>query len=167
MKPNTIKNFLNKQDFEKLENLIINDSSFPWFFQPNVSNIKKERKTDCYFTHLVYDNNKVNSSYFENFKNILDKLNVEKLIRIKVNYYYPTSKLNIHYPHIDYDYSHKGCILSLNTCDGFTVIENNTSKGLRIKSIKNSALIFDPSIPHSSTSCTNRKGRFNININYL
>ena len=42
MKLNTIKNFLNKQDFEKLENLIINESSFPWFFQPNVTNIKKE-----------------------------------------------------------------------------------------------------------------------------
>ena len=45
MKPNTIKNFLNKQDFEKLENLITDVSSFPWFFQPNVSNIKKERTT--------------------------------------------------------------------------------------------------------------------------
>ena len=167
MKPYTVKNFLNKQDFKKLENLIITESSFPLFFQPYVSDVKKERKTDCYFTHLVYHNDKINSSYFENFKVILDKLNIKKLIRIKVNYYYPTNKINIHYPHTDYDYSHKGCILSLNTCDGFTIIENNTLKGLRIKSIKNSALMFDPSIPHSSTTCTNCKGRFNININYL
>ena len=39
--------------------------------------------------------------------------------------------------------------------------------GKEVKSIANRALFFDSMKPHSSTSCSDKKARFNININYL
>ena len=36
---------------------------------------------------------------------------------MKLNLYPHTSKIRTHTPHIDYDFEHKGCILSFNTCD--------------------------------------------------
>ena len=39
--------------------------------------------------------------------------------------------------------------------------------GTEIESRANRVLLFDPSKPHHSTSCTNDKRRVNININYL
>ena len=38
---------------------------------------------------------------------------------------------------------------------------------IMIESVENRVLLFDPSLPHSSTTCTNAKARFNININYF
>ena len=37
----------------------------------------------------------------------------------------------------------------------------------KIESIENRALLFDPSIEHRSTTCTDAKGRININFNYF
>ena len=39
--------------------------------------------------------------------------------------------------------------------------------GTEIESRANRVLLFDPSKPHHSTSCTSDKRRVNININYL
>jgi len=169
MKPKIIKSFLSKTNFKNIENLVTKDN-FPWYYSPNISGINGENKNHHYFTHLVFCNGQVNSTYFEYFKSILDKLKIKKLHRIKLNFYHNTQKLIVHHPHVDYIEdkvkSHKGCIVGLNTCDGYTIIENKTKNGFRVKSIKNQALIFDPSVPHSSTSCTDSRARINININY-
>ena len=171
MKPKIIKNFLSKNDFKKIENLMVKGGTeFPWYYQTSISGERKEYKRAHYFIHMFYCWNKVNSTHFDLLKPILNKLNVKKLHRVKANFYHHTDKIIIHPTHIDHiedvKQSHKGCIFSLNTCDGYTIIENKTKKGFRVKSVRNQSLIFDPSIPHSSTSCTNAKSRINININY-
>jgi hypothetical protein len=169
MKPKIIKSFLPKIDFNSVEKLVTKDN-FPWYYSPNISGINSENKNYHYFIHLLFCNGQVNSTYFKYFESILNKLKIKKLYRMKLNFYHNTQKLIIHHPHVDYIENevrpHKGCILSLNTCDGFTIIENKTKKGFRVKSVKNQALIFDPTVPHSSTSCTDSKARINININY-
>ena len=65
--------------------------------------------------------------------------------------------------HIDYNFSHSGAILSLNTCDGYTKLEDGT----KIDSVANRILLFDPGEEHASTTTTNVSARFNINMNYI
>ena len=85
---------------------------------------------------------------------------------MKVNCYPRTEKRIVHGRHVDF-FNHKGSvnglIFSLNTCNGATILED----GKEVKSIANRALFFDSMKPHSSTSCSDKKARFNININYL
>ena len=60
-------------------------------------------------------------------------------------------------------FPHKGAIFYINTNNGFTVLEDGTE----IASVSNRLLLFNPSEPHHSTSCTDVKRRVNINFNYL
>jgi hypothetical protein len=57
----------------------------------------------------------------------------------------------------------KYTVFSLNTCDGFTSLEDGT----KIESIENRLLLFDSNKPHASSTCTNAKARFNMNFNYF
>ena len=65
--------------------------------------------------------------------------------------------------HNDMSYSQFGCILSLNTCDGYTKLKDGT----KIDSVANRVLLFDPSEEHCSTTTTNVSARININLNYF
>ena len=93
----------------------------------------------------------------------LDIPNKEKLLRVKINFYPNTVVLEEHDYHIDYPNSNNGCLLSLNTCDGYTKIKET---GKKYHSVENTLLHFDASKEHCSTTTTNAVGRFNININY-
>ena len=85
------------------------------------------------------------------------------LIRVKINFYPRTETMIEHAKHVDYPYEHKGALLSLNTCNGGTILKNNK----KIKSVEITVIFFDPSKPHASTSATDVKGRFNILVNYF
>ena len=77
---------------------------------------------------------------------------------------YPrTEKLEIHKPHFDYTYKHKGAIFYVNTNDGKTILDKNK----QIDSVENRLLLFEPHFLHKSTSTTNAKVRININFNYF
>ena len=155
-----IDNFLLEENFNALTKLIFSDY-FPWYFQNEIAFAKESNEKNGCFTHLVYDS-KPRSSHYEFIKDkLLSALDISTLIRVKINCYPRTETVIEHNKHYDYEFSHKGFILSLNTCNGFTTLENN-----KIKSIKNRALFFNPSKLHSSTTCTNAKARFNININW-
>ena len=64
--------------------------------------------------------------------------------------------------HVDYNFSHKGALYYLNTCDGHTKIE-----GENVETIANRMVFFDAGEEHNSTNCTNDKFRVNINFNYF
>ena len=68
-----------------------------------------------------------------------------------------------HDNHIDMAFPHKGGIFYITSNNGFTVLEDGTE----IASVSNRLLLFNPSEPHHSTSCTDVKRRVNINFNYL
>jgi len=46
---------------------------------------------------------------------------------------------------------------------GLTVLEDT----IEIKSIENRLLLFDASVPHHSTTCTDDKCRVNVNFNFF
>ena len=157
-----IDNFLNVTDFNNIKNKVIN-WHFSWFYQQNVSAEDEENEPrSLYFTHMFYDKNTINSDHFYVLEPVFKKINLKALIRVKGNCYPRSDKIVYHKPHTDYKYEHKGLILSLNDCNGYTVIGDK-----KIESKANRALFFDPSVEHNSTNCTDEKARFNINFNYF
>jgi len=158
-----IDNFLTQDKFLKVKNSILNPE-FSWNLTPWVSNLQENLKitSSYYFTHLFYSGLYVDQNCHI-FVDILNQLEVKSLIRIKANLYPSTDNIEYQLEHIDYDYPHKGAIFYLNTNDGFTTLEDGT----KVESIQNRLLLFDPSKPHNSTTCTNDKCRVNVNFNFF
>lgn len=158
-----IDNFLNQEEFLKIKNSILNPK-FSWNLTPSVSNLDEKLKvtSSYYFTHLFYSGFYVDSNSFI-FVTILNQLEVKSLIRIKANLYPSTETIVHHIDHIDYEFPHRGAIFYLNTNNGLTILQDDT----KIESVENRILLFDPSVPHNSTTCTDDKCRVNINFNYF
>ena len=159
------KNFLLPKTFNSIKEAIINQN-FPWFFKEELNTNQNKEDLNSYLTHIFYLNNNINifmSSKFNVLDSFLKAIEVKALIRVVANFYFKTDKVVEHAMHIDYKFPHKGVLLSLNTCDGGTILEDRT----KVNSVENTALFFDTSKPHASTSTTNAKGRFNILVNYF
>jgi hypothetical protein len=161
MKHKIIDNFLEKEIFESLQSLVMS-SSLPYYFNNKINDKYNGTESCFYMTHAIHDGI-IPSGFYKFFIPLLEVIRPKSLLRIKVNLYPRTEKIEVHKSHKDYDFKHKGCILYFNTCNGFTILKDGT----KVKSIANRALFFDPSMDHSSTSCTDQKARFNVNINYF
>ena len=70
--------------------------------------------------------------------------------------------LIIHDKHIDYPFTHNAAVLYVNDNDGYTEIGNK-----KIESVANRVSIFDGSIEHNSTTCTDQKVRVVMSFNYF
>tara|TARA_R110000803_G_scaffold73182_1_gene136956 strand:- start:15 stop:509 length:495 start_codon:yes stop_codon:yes gene_type:complete len=160
-----IDNFLDNEDFNILKKNMLG-GFFPWYFSNEVTESSKDEKLskNYYMIHSFYDKQSNDrSNHFSLLNPILNKLNINSLIRIKGNLYPHSNKLIYHKKHRDYEYKHNGAIFFLNSNDGFTILNDN----INIKSIANRILFFDSSKSHNSTNCTNEKVRVNINFNYI
>ena len=163
-----IDNFLDEEYFDKLVTTFVanidgvNDI-MPWFMRRTVAEDGLIQGNLFYMTHSVYDENIPMTQHYETILPLLEKLGTRCLLRLKANFYPNTHILYEHPMHIDYDFSHYGAILSLNTCDGYTKLEDGT----KIDSIANRILLFDSSKKHCSTTTTNTFARINININFI
>ena len=117
-----------------------------------------------YFTHNFYKDLKPQSSFFPMLDNLLNKLKIKSLIRIKGNLHIKSDKFKYNNFHTDYSFTHKGCILYINDNNGFTYFKESDKK---VKPKANRIVLFDPSIEHKSSRCSDSKIRVNININYF
>ena len=165
MEHSVIDNFLDEDIFDSLVNLITdkekagNDIMY-WFFQ---AGFRGTVETNGYFYHLFYNDQVPHTPLFNELLPLIQKLKLKSLIRVKANLYPHTDKLYEHPMHKDYFFSNYSAILSLNTCDGYTKLEDGT----KIDSVANRMLFFDGSTQHSGTTTTNEQARINININYI
>ena len=156
-----VDNFLDKDSFKELKEIVMG-KSFPWYFESVINSKHSKIDNTLYFVHIPYHHN-ANSSFYEVIKDMFwDKLKIKSLIRIKINCYPKTDKLHINEKHIDYNFKHKAAVFSLNTNHGGTHFSDN-----KVDSIENRIVLFDGNKPHSSSTCTNQKARFNINFNYF
>tara|TARA_R100001244_G_C5103428_1_gene119386 strand:+ start:46 stop:543 length:498 start_codon:yes stop_codon:yes gene_type:complete len=160
-------NFLDKEEFDKLSSAIMGEN-FPWYYSDIITN-KNDTNDKLYFVHHIYNSKRPGflertgaSDWCNLFNKFLKKLNYKSLIRIKANLYIGTKKKVIHEAHKDFPYKHKGCILYMNDNNGETFFEKE-----KVKPKANRAIFFDPSVAHSSSSCTDQKRRVNINFNYF
>jgi hypothetical protein len=167
MKYEVVDNFLDEKYFTELEkNIAKPNSKMPWFWEPSVTGNSDEKECSklFYMTHSFYENNLPTSNLLDKFFPLFTKLGeIGALIRVKANFYPNTEILYEHPMHVDYSFHNTGAILSMNTCDGYTKLEDGT----KINSVANRLLIFDASTPHCSTTTTNIPARINININFI
>jgi len=186
METKIIDNFLDEQVFKKIANLVIRSSTepnevdnFPWRFTPTVAyteeveTIQKiEGRVDAgtwFMSNIIYDNNCPQNKYVNDVEPLLNKITevekteIKSLLRIRANFYPHTPTLYEHPMHADRDYSHTAVILSLNTCDGYTKLVDDT----KVESVANRAIFFDAGKMHCSTTTTDAQARFNIIVNYL
>ena len=160
-----VDNLLPEEDFKSLQEIVLGNT-IPYYYSSSVAKNDEERNhlDWFYFTHTLFEENKPVSPFFDIFnEKLFKKLYKFAIYRAKINCYPRTETIVHHEKHIDHEMSHKGLILSFNSCDGYTVLEDGTM----IESIANRGLFFDSSKKHNSTTCTNAKARFNININYI
>ena len=171
MKPTVIDDFIPNDIFKGLQKTICSNK-FTFNVITNVDAqpgaIKQEDYWSWYLIHMVYWNDTPYSELFQPLYNEFiprfKKLGLFKsLLRIKVNAFPSTSVVHEHNKHIDYSYNHIGAVFSLNTCDGYTKLKDDT----KVDSVANRLLIFDASQTHQSTTTSTSKLRYNINFNLL
>ena len=175
-----IDNFLDKEHFDNLYNLIINNKEFKWtcqqniegpeyeegIFRRNLQNLKPRDEPSnwkyFYFVHLFYLEVPY-SKFYDMLFPIFEKIGLNTCIRAKTNLFPNSDILYEHEMHTDYPFSHMGGILCLNSCDGYTKFEDGT----KVDSIANRFYTFDGSKKHCSTTTTNVWARININLNFF
>ena len=160
-----IDNFLDKEDFIKLQHPMLVENFFPWYFQ-DTKDFEADTDEDLnqfQFTHLFFDKYKC-SQYFYLVEPLLNKLKVKSLIRIKANLNPYSPKLHKGYFHSDISYNSLTAIYYLNENNGYTLFEKNNKK---VKSEENRIVIFDAKMKHVGTNTTNRKKRVVLNLNYF
>ena len=164
-----IDDYLPQKEFQEIQTIFMETSpihkeNIGWIYTSTVAD-KNESKNWKYFymNHMICFNSMVISPFFDYILPALNKLDVKSLIRIKCNLFPNSEKVHEHDMHIDFDFSHKGAILYINSCNGYTKLEDGT----KIDSVANRILFFDPSTPHCSTTTSDTTARFNINFNYF
>ena len=179
-----IDDFLPPEQLKTLQDTIIFGGTFPFYLSSHLNNNDTESDFwEWYGYHLIYNTphehiyhhvivNQMGKgrvgvnerSYYNLVWNEIfsKKINPDKLLRIKANFYPHTQTVKEHSSHVDYDFSHAGAVYSLNTCDGYTRIGEEV-----VESIENRMVFFDASELHNSTTTSNAKGRININFNFL
>ena len=163
MKPVVNDNFLTQADFDYIKKEIFGDY-FPWYFHTSIVNIDDKEPSHFFWTHIFFDREKgIASSAYKILRPIFNKLKAKALIRGKANMYSNQSKIIEHHSHTDYPFKHKGALFSLNTCNGFTHFKDKT----KIQSVANRIILFNPSLPHHSSTCTDAPVRINIVFNYF
>ena len=158
-----IDNALSQEEFENIKNFMLNPG-FSWNLTPVVTNEKENLPISAsyYFTHEFWSGFNTEPQA-QVFAPILNLLECRAMMRIKGNLYPSTETIVHHDNHTDYEFSHRGAIFYLNTNNGLTVLEDT----IEVKSIENRLLIFDASVPHHSTTCTDDKCRVNVNFNFF
>jgi len=180
-----IDNFLSESEFDGIKTNMTSNA-FPWYL---TSVIDYDSDTD---THLGYgsldknslcdpENNKqfsylfyafddgnglgrhVRGDRFELILPLVKALKMNRPIHIKSNLTVRTPKILEHGYHTDHPYyPAKTAVYYLNTNDGYTMFET----GKKVESVANRIVIFDSNIKHTGTTCTDKFGRFVINMNW-
>ena len=75
-----IDNFLKKDDLNNLKNKFLSND-FPWYFQ-DFKVYKNDG--DFQYTHLFFDNNRINSNYFGLIESFLSLLNIKSSSKIRI-----------------------------------------------------------------------------------
>lgn len=158
-----IDDFLHPNDAEKLQEVVMSPM-FSWGFADKIAgNESGYSNQDIYFLHTIYDGYSPCSDLWNMMMPFLDFLKPKALIRAKVNMYLPTDELYHHSKHEDQPYPHYGALYYINDNDGVTTMHDGT----QIESVANRLVLFDSSLTHSSSSCTNASRRLTMNFNYL
>jgi len=165
-----VDNFLEQEEFDKLQTLIMTANKFPWFYLDGIDYKKDIDKFQFY--HTFYDNSAPCSSFMEQLHSILNLVDPISILRIKANLLTRTPNIVENTFHVDiasWKFSSeiiKQCTTSIfymNTNNGYTKFEDGT----KVESVANRMVTFPANMKHRGTSCTDEKVRVVINFNYF
>ena len=162
-----IDEFLDSSQFESLHDFMMGEE-MPWYFNSYVDYPAGDYRfiddPDNYqFVHNFYTIGKETHSYLlSTLAPIIEKINCNKLLRVKSNLNPRTSKHIKRAFHIDTDYKNTTSILYINTNNGWTEFED----GSKVESVENRMVVFDSRLKHRGVTCTDQKQRVLINFNY-
>ena len=161
-----VDNFLPKNEFKIIQDLFYSDN-LPWYHNKDgVSRPQYLSQDGIYFTHSFYFFSKDNisiSNHYNYIMPIISRLDIKSILRIKGNLYPKTNTIFEHNAHTDFNFKHKGFLYYINNNNGFTKLNN----GIKVESVENRGLFFDPSLSHNSSTCNDSNSRININFNYF
>ena len=120
-----IDNFLDDKNFETLENNILKNNFFPWFFSDHTDYLEEKNLNKGKYLHTFYEYNNSNSNYFKLLLPLIEKLKCISLIRIKIDSNSCTNKIIEGNYHVDYPHKSITAIYYLNTNDGYTKFKKN------------------------------------------
>jgi hypothetical protein len=153
-------NFLNKNQFNNLKNILMSEE-LPWFWKENMT-----KNDNYFFNHCFYNHGCPQSNLFvENINPILKKLECKAIIEIRANLMLKKELCYNSNFHCDKSFDCKTAILYMNTNNGFTIL--NEKEKIKIKCVENRMLTFDSKISHAAFSQTDVDRRIVINFNYF
>tara|TARA_B100000085_G_C18270923_1_gene402103 strand:- start:45 stop:554 length:510 start_codon:yes stop_codon:yes gene_type:complete len=166
-----VDNFLPEESYNKLKRMIVFNPNLPLYARDYVGEDSyseaeensRDQFHNYFFTHTVFFEDEPVSPLYDEVKKFFEnKLEIETLLRIRVNLYPNANEVKEHGQHIDYNFSHTAAIYCLNTCDGFTRIGED-----KVDSVANRIYFFDGGELHNSSNTSNAMARFNLVFNYI
>ena len=149
-----------KEVFENIRRSVM-DPNFPWFYSGTTASLYD--KSDYLFYHWLYQDGHQISDHFNSvLVPLLGRLNLNSLLRCKVNLYTKKTKHIKTAFHTDSPEPHKVALFSINTNNGHTLFKNKDTA----PSVENNMVLFDGQTEHCSVAQTDEHVRINININY-
>lgn len=161
-----IPNFFDTPTLNSIKKTLFSNE-FPYYYQNTiVYGHQPNQLMDYCFGHRIFYLDEDISSFYDIIgKPFVDRIEMSKLLRVKVNCY-PVQPTNFkHGVHVDNDSPHIVALWNANTNNGKTILYLG-DRELEIPSEENELIIFDGSIKHQSVSQTDTKLRINININF-
>ena len=149
-----------KEVFENIRRSVM-DPNFPWFYSGTTASLYD--KSDYLFYHWLYQDGHQISDHFNSvLVPLLGRLNLNSLLRCKVNLYTKKTKHIKTAFHTDSPEPHKVALFSINTNNGYTLFKNKDTAPF----VENNMVLFDGQTEHCSVAQTDEHVRINININY-
>mgnify|MGYP003126898590 FL=1 len=159
-------NFLEPHIFEQISKPFIDPfaDNVPWSKGPVIYQKGVEEKYNCQLSHLLYHELEPKSKWaMITMHHFLKKLEIQALLKAKVNFNPCIGKILEHTLHIDLPFPHWTGIFYMNTNDGYTLCEDGT----KINSVENRLAILPWKTYHTGTSCSDMHGRVTLNFNWM
>ena len=159
--------FLDQQAFQFI-NYHMMGQEFPWrhgtVMNPEVDDMLCDEIDNIQFCNWIYRDFEPKGQEFSIVQPIISdpRLQMCSIHRIKANLTLRTPEIIKHGFHRDGTGAFMVAIYYVNSNDGYTQFQDGT----KVESIENRLVVFDSSISHTGSTCTNAKVRCVINFNY-
>jgi hypothetical protein len=164
-----VDNFLDQEEFDKLQTLMMGDS-IAWLYLDGIDYKDEPGNVGKFqFYHTFYDNAAARSNFLETLQPIINKIKPFSIWRIKANLLTRTPNIVVNSFHTDMMMLEEKMkqwttsIFYMNTNNGYTKFED----GSVVESVVNRMISFPANMKHTGTSCTDEKTRVLINFNYF
>ena len=166
-------NFLQQEEFDKIQKLMGEPSPFPWYFADRI--VDDDDVDKFQFIHAFYDNHMPMSPFSNELDSIINIIQPFSIVKIRAKLLTRTSEIVESSFHVDIPLLEENLtqwttsIFYLNTNNGYTEFQDGRieMENTKVKSVANRMVSFPANLRHRGTSCTNERKRVVINFNYF